>query len=147
MVFVKKAHDLARKKVFFCNEKDSLSYVARKMYKNNIGSIIVKKNEVIKGIITVNDLLREVAKNSNQEETTAKDIMSSPVICVSKDLEIDELVDAFNKHKVSRMVLTNKKDDVVGIVRDIAVYKCMTLFKYDNEVKKRFRQDSFRRFY
>ena len=46
--------------------------------------------------------------------------MSSPVITVSKDLEIDELVDAFNKYKVSRIVLVDNKKKVVGIVRDSA---------------------------
>ena len=39
------------------------------------------------------------------------------------------------------MVLTNKKGDVVGVVRDIAVYKYFTFFKFDAEVKKMFAED------
>ena len=57
------------------------------------------------------------------------------------------LVDEFNKHKVSRMVLVNDKNKVVGIVRDIAVFKYMTFYKYDREVKKRFARDYSQRLY
>ena len=108
------------------------------MHMNNIGSVIVKDGDLIKGIITVNELLRQMAKNKNAKKTFAKDIMASPVITTSKDMEIDKLVDQFNKHKVSRMVLVNDKNKVVGIVRDIAVFKYMTFYKYDRDVRKRF---------
>ena len=147
MPFVKKAYDISRKKVFFCKPEESLSNVARKMYMNNIGSIIVRKDNAAKGIITINDLLKQVAKNSNQEKITAKDIMSSPVVTLSKDLDVDRLVDEFNKHNVSRMVLTNNNRQIVGVVRDIAVYKYMSFYKYDKEVKKRFAVDYLRPLY
>lgn len=138
MSFVKTAYDIARKKVFFCDVEDSINVVARVLYKNNIGSILVKKKDKVEGIITVNDILRQVYKNADMKKTKAKDIMSSPVITVKKDLEIDELVEEFNKHKVSRMVLLDKKGEVVGVVRDIAVYKYFSFFKYDNEARKMF---------
>ncbi len=141
--FVKTAYDIARKKVFFCNTRDSLKEVATSLHSNNIGSILVMENNSIKGIITVNDILRQISKNKSMEETTAKEIMSSPVRMVSKDLEIDELVDEFNKHKVSRMVLIDKKGEIVGIVRDIAVYKYFTFFKFDKEAKKMFAEDYY----
>ena len=73
--------------------------------------------------------------------------MSSPIITANKDLEINRLVDEFNKHKVSRMVLINKENKVVGIVRDIAVYKYMTFYKYDREVRKRFARDYLHKLY
>ena len=147
MTFVKLAYDISRKKVFFCNTNESLANVAKKMHKNNIGSIIVRKDEAIHGIITINDLLKQVAKNTDQDNIMAKNIMSSPVITVSKDLEVDELVDNFNKYKVSRMVLKDDKNKVVGIVRDIAVYKYLTFFKYDKEAKNRFGTNYLRELY
>jgi len=147
MVIVKKAHDICRKQVFFCNTTDPLTTVADKMHANNIGSILVKQGKVIKGIITVNDMLRTMSKNKTAKITFAEDIMSSPVVTISKDLEIDELVDKFNQHKVSRMVLLDKESKVAGVVRDIAVYKCMAFHKYNKEAKKRFQQDYMRPLY
>ena len=147
MAFVKKAYDISRKKVFFCSTNDPISKVAEKMHINNIGSILVKEGDLLNGIITVNGLLRQMAKNVDSAKIKAKDIMSSPVITASKDLEIDEIVDVFNKHKVSRMVLVDDSKKIVGVVRDIAVYKCMTVFKYDKEVKTRFDSNYLHRLY
>jgi predicted transcriptional regulator len=147
MSFVKKAYDLSRKQVYFCNRSDTLDKVARIMHLNNIGSILVGNNEEVHGIITSNDLLRQIAINSNQKETTANDIMSSPVIKISKNMEIDNLYEHFNKHKVSRLILTNDSDKIVGVVRDIAVFKCMSFNKFDTEARNRFANDYVRKLY
>jgi len=147
MVFTKRAYDISRKKVFFCNTTDSLNSVADKMHMNNIGSILVKKGGSIKGIITVNDMMRTMSKNKEPKTTLAEDIMSYPVVTISKDTEVDELAEKFTKEKVSRMVLVDSRDNVVGIVRDIAVYKCISLNKYNIEAKKRFGEDYSRPLY
>ncbi|MBN2368565.1 CBS domain-containing protein [Candidatus Woesearchaeota archaeon] len=147
MTFAKKAYDLARKQVFFCDAGQPLSEIARQMYSKNIGSIIVKEGNRHIGIITVNDMLRAMNKNKNPDKTPAKDIMSSPLVIANKNLEIDELVDKFNNSKVSRMILVNEKDEVVGVVRDIAVYQYMTFYKYDQEVRKRFSKNYARPLY
>ena len=147
MSFVKTAFDIARKKVYFCEVSDNIAEVAKKLHTNNIGSIIVKDDDLIKGIITVNDLLRQMEKNRDPYKTKAQDVMSSPVIMVNKDMEIDELVDVFNQHQVSRMVLRDDKNKVVGVVRDIAVYKYMTFYKFDKDARKRFATDYLRELY
>ena len=147
MPYTKTAYDISRKKVFFCNMSDSLSFVAKKMFMNNIGSILVESDDKTIGIITVNDMLRQISKNSDQEEILAKDIMSTPVIMVNKDIDIDNLVDLFNTHKVSRMILLDKSKKVVAVVRDIAVHKCITYNKYHEEVKNRFAKDYMRQLY
>lgn len=148
MPFVKRAYDIARKKVFFCNSKDYISEVSEKLHENNVGSILVKENEKILGIITVNDILRQISKKKFNYELRAKDIMSSPVVMAHKDLEIDDLVEEFNKHKkVSRLVLVDDKDRVVGIVRDIAVFKYLSFYKYDEEVKNSFARDYLHNLY
>jgi predicted transcriptional regulator len=147
MGFVKTAYDIARKQVFFCDAGQPLVEVAESMHRNNIGSILVKKGEELAGIITVNDFLRLVSSKRNPYNKKARDIMSSPVITADKDLEIDQLVEVFNKKKVSRMVLTDSKGKIVGVVRDIAVYKYYTFFKYDAEAKKRFARDYLHKLY
>ena len=62
MSFIKKAYDISRKKVFFCDNDGSLVKIAEKMHINNIVSVIVKEGELIKGIITVIGLLRQMGK-------------------------------------------------------------------------------------
>jgi predicted transcriptional regulator len=91
--------------------------------------------------------LRQVSKNADSDKVRAKEIMSSPVRTAAKDLEIDELVEEFNKYKVSRMVLLDKKGVISGVVRDIAVYKYFTFFKYDEDIRKRFSKEYLERLY
>ena len=147
MGFIKKAYDIARKKVFFCQPKQPLTEIAKILYGNNIGSILVRDDKKIVGIITVNDMMRHIARNKDSRQTVAKDIMSSPVVTAAMDLEIDELVDEFNKYKVSRMVLIDKKGYAVGVVRDIAVYKYFSFFKFDEEAKNRFAKEYLHKLY
>jgi predicted transcriptional regulator len=147
MSYVKTAYDIARKTVFFCLPDEKIKEIARQMHTNNIGSILVCSGKGVDGIITVNDMLRQVARNVDSDKVLAKDIMSSPVRKVNKDLEIDELVEEFNRHKVSRMVLVDDKDNVVGVVRDIAVYKYFTFFKYDDQVRQKFASEYLRKLY
>jgi predicted transcriptional regulator len=147
MGFIKKAYDIARKKVFFCQPKQPLTEIAKMMFDNNIGSVLVRDEKKIIGIITVNDMMRHIARNDDSKETVAKDIMSSPVVTAPMDLAIDELVDEFNNHKVSRMVLLDKKGEAVGVVRDIAVYKYFSFFKIDEEVKNRFAKEYLHKLY
>ncbi|NTV23096.1 MAG: CBS domain-containing protein [Nanoarchaeota archaeon] len=144
---VKTAYDIARKQVFFCRSNEPIKEIARKLHVNNIGSILVKKDGDVAGIITVNDLLRQMSRNTDVEKTLAEDIMSSPVVSVDKDLEIDELVEQFNKQRVSRMVLKDKKGEIVGVVRDIAVYKYLAFMKYDKEARKMFDKDYLHKLY
>ena len=148
MSFVKRAYDIARKEVFYCSEEQPLAEVAGLMHSHNIGSILVRNGKDVKGIITVNDMLRQIEKGANFAMKKARDIMSSPVVMVSRDLEIEELIDVFNSHKkLSRMVLVDSKSNVVGVVRDIAVYKYLSFYKFDEEAKKRFAEDYLHKLY
>lgn len=147
MSFIKTAYDISRKQVFFCNASDPLTKVAEILYSNNVGSILVKDKEDVKGIITVNDMLKQISRKRDTETTRAREIMSSPVVTANKNLEIDELVEKFNKHKVSRMVLTDDKERIVGVVRDIAVFKYMTFFKYEKDARNMFSKDYLHKLY
>ena len=144
----KKAYDIARKKVFFCFANDTVPKVADFMQKNNIGSVMIKnKMGKVMGIITVGDILREVAKRTNLSKTEAGSVMSSPVISIHKDTSLDELIRKFKEKNVTRMLLVNDAGEYVGVVRDIAAYKYLSFVKFDQEAKKRFGASYFNKLY
>ena len=147
MTFVKKAYDIARKKVFFCEANETLSNVARRFYTNNIGSIIVKDGEQIKGIITVNDLLRQYPNREHPKMLFAKNIMSRPVVTANKDTDLEELAEMFDEQGVSRLILLDDKKKVVGVVRDIALYKCLKFHRYDKKTRDVFGRNYFNKLY
>ncbi|MBN1502010.1 CBS domain-containing protein [Candidatus Woesearchaeota archaeon] len=144
----KTAYDIARKNIFFCSEEDFLPAVADRMQKYNIGSIIVKsKHGKTTGIVTTGDILRFISRNRDIHEVTARQIMSSPVITVHKDISIPELIKCFKELQTTRLVLTKDNGDYVGVVRDIAAYKYISFVKFDKEAKERFGTSYFNRLY
>jgi hypothetical protein len=63
----------------------------RQMVGANIGSLLVTDGDEVTGIVTERDFLRRVAQEGpTDEDVTVRDIMSSPLVVVSPETEIDE---------------------------------------------------------
>ncbi len=141
---MKTALSLARKELFYCGERDWVVEIADILQRNNVGSILVRdsSNKVI-GVVTVGDILRLITRKKDIQKVPAKEIMSSPVISASKDIDLKELVRLFREKKVTRMLLTDGDGKYVGVVRDVAVYRQMAFERFDEEAKERFGEAYF----
>ena len=61
------------------------------MVEANVGSLLVTEGGDITGIVTERDYLRRAALEGRPDrETPVSEIMSSPVICVTSDTDIEE---------------------------------------------------------
>ena len=61
------------------------------MVEANVGSLLVTEGGDITGIVTERDYLRRAALEGRPDrETPVREIMSSPVICVTSDTDIEE---------------------------------------------------------
>ena len=61
------------------------------MVEANVGSLLVTEGDDITGIVTERDYLRRAALEGRPDrETPVREIMSSPVICVTSDTDIEE---------------------------------------------------------
>ena len=143
----RRAYDIARKKVFYCKDTDTVPKIAKLLETLYINSIIVKDKTSKKiGMITVGDILKLIAKKREVHELTAIDLMSE-IVTLNRNVSIDKLSDKFNETKVSRIVLIDKAGRFVGIVRNSSAYKYLAYSKFDKEAQKRFDRLWRRRLY
>ena len=97
----------------------------RTMVDANIGSLLVMDGDEIAGIVTERDYLRRVAQEGpTDENVTVRDIMSSPLIVVSPETEIDECMAVMTDRRIRHLPVVDN-GDVVGIVSigDVVKFK------------------------
>ena len=97
----------------------------KRMVDANVGSLLVKDDGVVAGIVSERDYLRRVARDGpTGDEVTVGEIMSSPLIVVSPDTPIDECMALMTDRRI-RHVPVVEDGDVVWIVSigDVVKFK------------------------
>lgn len=89
-----------------CSENATIKTVANTMTINNVGCILVLKNNLPVGVITDKDLRNKVFTGLVPITGTAKAIMTSPVITYPKELTITQAQMAMMKSNISHLCLT-----------------------------------------
>jgi CBS domain-containing protein len=99
--------------------KTSVVDVAVMMRDRDIGAIVVVEDHRPVGIVTERDFVKTVAEDCSVD-MPVEEIMSSPVVTVSKDTLLSDALEIMTKKKIRRLPIT---DDgrLIGIVttRDI----------------------------
>ncbi len=97
----------------------------RQMVDANVGSLLVKQDGEVAGIVSERDYLRRVARDGpTGDEVTVGEIMSSPLIVVSPETSIDECMALMTDRRI-RHVPVVEGSEVVGIVSigDVVKFK------------------------
>jgi CBS domain-containing protein len=88
----------------------------RQMVEANIGSLLVTDGDEVTGIVTERDYLRRVAQEGPTDDSvTVRDIMSSPLVVVSPETEIDECMAVMTDRRIRHLPVV-EGGDVIGIV-------------------------------
>lgn len=108
--------DIMRGRVVTVDLNETLRKTARLMGKKRIGCVVVTKNGKVTGILTERDvLLKVVAKGRDASKVRARDIMTSPVVTITPDREVEDVAATMASKKIRRLpVVKNQK--LVGIV-------------------------------
>jgi CBS domain-containing protein len=97
----------------------------RQMVGANTGSLLVTDGGEVTGIVTERDYLRRVAQEGpTDENVTVREIMSSPLVVVSPETEIDECMAVMTDRRIRHLPVVDD-GDVVGIVSigDVVKFK------------------------
>lgn len=88
---------------------------AKVMAESKVGSILVfEKNKII-GMVTENDILRDiVAKGLDPSNTILKKIVKSPLITIKKTASVKTALEIMKKHDVRRVIVIDKRP--IGII-------------------------------
>jgi sugar-specific transcriptional regulator TrmB/CBS domain-containing protein len=101
---------------------DPASKVVDAMLKNNVGSVIVVEDHTPVGIITEKDILSRVVKvNKELSRTSAKEIMSTPLVTIDSRKPLTEALETMKNKGIRRLVVT-KKGNPIGILTERRTY-------------------------
>lgn len=118
-----KVGDAMTKEPVVVSPEVSVKDCAKKMLKEKVGGVIVKKDNILLGIVTEKDIVEKaVAKARNPEKIKVKNIMAKKMVTIepSKDL-YDALIKMRDKNVRRLPVVTNKK--LIGLLTEKDVLK------------------------
>jgi CBS domain-containing protein len=112
--------DVMTKNPACCTSQTSLEEVAQMMVENDCGCIpIVENRESMKLVGTVTDrdiCCRTVAVGRNPLEMTAAEIMTSPVVTVTPEDDVDDCCKLMETNQVRRVPVVDERGGCCGIV-------------------------------
>lgn len=101
-----------------CAPHTSIDDVAKLMVENNCGEIpVLDTDDHIVGVVTDRDIVcRVVAEGKNPMGHTADQCMSEPVVTVSVDASLDDVVATMEAHQIRRVPVVTKDGSCCGII-------------------------------
>lgn len=120
-----KVKDKMTKNVAHVCPDATITETAQLMQKHNVGSIPVVEQDNLVGIVTDRDIVvRNIAQGSDPQTTQVSSVMTSQIISVTPDDDVDEVTFQMATNKIRRVpVVDNNK--LVGIlaIGDVATDK------------------------
>ena len=101
-----------------CSPTTTLDLVAKMMVLNDCGEIpVIDAADRPIGVVTDRDIVcRVVAEGKNPMAYTAEHFMSQPVVTVTMDTPIEEVVTMMEKHQVRRVPVVDERGACTGII-------------------------------
>ncbi|MBD3230452.1 MAG: CBS domain-containing protein [Candidatus Lokiarchaeota archaeon] len=95
----------------------SIQDVVEKMYKNEIGSVVILKDGNPFGIVTERDIVQKiVVKNKDPSTLKAKDIMSTPLETGNKQMTLLEAIKILVLNRIKKLPIIDNQGELVGII-------------------------------
>ena len=89
----------------------------RKMNAEKIGAMVIMDGSKVAGMFTERDVLRRVvAEERAPSETLVSEVMTSNVICVPPDTDIDEAGEIFLKKKIRHLPVCDAEGQLIGMI-------------------------------
>ncbi|RLI88475.1 MAG: hypothetical protein DRO62_03650 [Candidatus Altiarchaeales archaeon] len=113
-----KVGDAMTRGVIYVKPDDNVQRVAEIMKKNDIDSVIVIDNGVGVGIVTDMDIIAKVvATGKDPKTTTVSKIMTSPLITITPDADIDDAAREMRDREVRRLIVT-QDGNIIGMLSE-----------------------------
>ena len=93
-----------------CNIRDA----AEKLSVNEIDGAPVMKDGKVVGVFTVTDLVNAIAQGN--DDKNVGELMSKNVVIVNEDLKIANAIDVMLKKSISRLIIADNDNNLLGIV-------------------------------
>jgi signal-transduction protein with cAMP-binding, CBS, and nucleotidyltransferase domain len=116
IAFMVKVKELMAKNVFTVSKKTKIKETADLMKKNGVGSLLVKEEDQILGIITETDIVHKVVALGLSPQITAVDaVMSYPLMTIEAESEIEEAGQQMVENGIRHLAVT-QDGQVFGMI-------------------------------
>jgi len=119
--------DIASKNVISLKIDCGIREAARLFSENGIDGAPVMKNGKVVGVFTVTDLIQAIAEDN--DEATVGDLMSTKVIIINEDLKIAKAIEILFKKSISRLIIADNDNNLLGIVTRTDLINSITNFE------------------
>ena len=119
--------DIASKNVISLKVDCDLKEAARVFSQNKIDGAPVIKDSKVVGVFTSTDLINAIANNN--EDVVVGDLMSTEVIIINEDLKIAKAIEILFKKSISRIIIADKDNNLLGIVTRTDLINSITNFE------------------
>ena len=106
--------DIASRDVVSFSVDCSVKDAAKKLTEKGIDGAPVIKNGKIVGVFTLTDLVNAIANDKENEKVG--ELMSTNVVIVNEDLKIANAIDVMLKKSISRLIIADNDNTLLGIV-------------------------------
>lgn len=107
-----KIKDIMTKKIINCDIGSDINTISQIMHEHDIGFVPITKHNKIVGVITDRDIVVKIIANNDKK---IEGYISSKLITVDINCDINEALKVMSKNKIKRL-LVSKEEDIVGIV-------------------------------
>ena len=102
--------------VFSLNPGDMVYDAIKMMAEKGVGALLVLEGRRLAGIVSERDYARKVIlQGKRSQETPVRDIMTTKVVCVSKDRTVEDCMALMTDKRVRHLPVI-ENDAVIGII-------------------------------
>jgi len=117
---IQKVRDIMVHKVITAEPKTRLTQLAKLMWKNRVGSVIIVKGKSPVGILTESDFIRLVAKGADMKNGLAEDFMNRNVTTCDPSITVIDALMIMRTERIRHLpVVKNKRLIGVISIRDL----------------------------
>ncbi len=112
-----KVGDLMTRNFIHVAPETNLKECAKIMVKKRVGSLLIKEDDKLKGILTEKDIVWAIVKKSydDLENIKASDLMRRKVTTIKPGADITDAMKKFKKKKIRRLPVVEKKK-LIGFI-------------------------------
>lgn len=114
-----KVREAMHKGVEWMEPTASLSEIAERMRKHDIGAIPIGENDRLVGMVTDRDIALKAFSGkgkSDPSKLTARDVMTKGIVFCREDEELDDALHIMEDRKIRRLPVLNDKKRMTGIL-------------------------------